>query len=78
MGLVTDLAKQVKQMNVGEAHIQEENIHKTKGLTSVISIYNGQKPAHLVVEELYKWAEENNEEVKLLIKKIESDMSWNP
>jgi len=43
-----------------------------------ISLYSpNQKPAHLVLEELYERAEQNNEEVKQLIKKLEQDMSWN-
>ncbi|MGC6589081.1 hypothetical protein ACPV3A_29570 [Paenibacillus sp. Dod16] len=64
-------------MNAGVGHVTMENIENKEGLTAVISVYDNQKPAHLVLEELYQWAEKNNEEVKHLIEKMEQDMSWN-
>jgi hypothetical protein len=74
---IFDLADQVKQLGAGDGHITANNIRHTKGLTSVVSVYDNIKPAHMVLDELYEWAENNNEEVKLLIEKIENDMSWN-
>lgn len=77
MEIIKSLTKQVKDMGAKEGHIKIENIEKTQGLTAVISVYQDQKPAHMVLEELYEWAEENSEEVKLLIEKLDQDMSWN-
>lgn len=48
-----------------------------KGLTAVISVYDQQKPAHMVLEELYEWAEINNGKVEELIEKMSNDMDWN-
>lgn len=75
--IVFGLVDQVKKLNADDGHFTANNIQHTKGLTSVISVYDGIKPAHMVLSELYEWAEVNNEEVKNLIEKIESDMSWN-
>lgn len=75
--IVLNLANQVKDLGAGDGHISINNIKHTKGLTALISVYDGIKPSHMVLEELYEWAEKNNEEVKLLIEKIETDMSWN-
>jgi hypothetical protein len=75
--VIFSLVDQMNQLNAPEAHFTANNIKHTKGLTSVISVYNQQKPAHMVLEELYEWAENNNEEVKELIEKLSNDMSWN-
>lgn len=77
MELLKSLAKQVTKMNAGVGHVKLENIEKKQGLTAVVSVYDNQKPAHMVLDELYEWAENNNEEVKLLIEKLEQDMTWN-
>lgn len=77
MEMLKNLAKQVTDMNAGVGHVKLQNIEKTQGLTAVVSVYDNQKPAHMVLDELYQWAEENNEEVKVLIEKLEQDMSWN-
>lgn len=75
--VVFNLVNQMKQLGSPEAHFTANNIKHTKGLTAVVSVYDQQKPAHMVLEELYEWAEENNEEVKNLIEKLCDDMSWN-
>lgn len=75
--VIKNLAKQVKDLGAGSGHFGLYNIQHTKGLTAVISIYDGIKPANVILDELYEWAENNNEEVKLLIEKLEKDMSWN-
>lgn len=75
--IVFGLVDQVKKLGAADGHFTANNIQHTKGLTSVVSVYDGIKPAHMVLLELYEWAEGNNEEVKNLIEKIESDMTWN-
>lgn len=75
--IILNLANQVQSLGAGNGHISMNNIKHTKGLTAVISVYDNIKPAHIVLEELYEWADNNNEEVKKLIEKLESDMSWN-
>jgi hypothetical protein len=75
--VIFSLVDQMKQLGAPEAHLTANNIKYTKGLTAVISIYDQQKPAHMVLEELYEWAENNNKEVKELIEKLSDDMDWN-
>lgn len=75
--VILSLAEQVQKLGAGEGHVTFNNIKETEGLTAVISVYDNQKPAHLIVEELYEWAEENNPEVKEMIEKLDADMSWN-
>ncbi|GIN67093.1 hypothetical protein FKN04_13045 [Bacillus glycinifermentans] len=75
--LIFKLVDQMKQLEAPEAHFTANNIKHTKGLTAVVSVYDQQKPAHLVLEELYEWAEDNNIEVKNLIDKFSKDMGWN-
>lgn len=75
--LVLSLAKQVQEMGAGSGHAVMNNIKHTKDLTAVISIYDGEKPSHMVLDELYEWAEENNKEVSDKIKELEQDMTWN-
>ncbi|GAK41928.1 hypothetical protein TCA2_4420 [Paenibacillus sp. TCA20] len=75
--VIKHLVEQMKALNADNAHTQLQNIEQTQGLTVVISIYDNLKPAHEVLDELYEWAEENNEEVKELIEQLEQDMSWN-
>lgn len=77
MKLLKTLLKQVTDMDAAVGHVKLENIEKKEGLTAVISVYDNHKPAHMVLEELYEWAEQNNEEVKQLIEKLEQDMNWN-
>lgn len=67
----------MQELGAKNAHVTINNIKHTKGFTAVISVYENVKPAHMILDELYEWAEENNEEVKLLIEKLEQDMSWN-
>ena len=75
--VIFNLVDQMKQLEAPEGHFVANNIKHTKGLTAVISVYNQQKPAHMVLDELYEWSENNNEEVKSLIEKLCDDMSWN-
>lgn len=71
------LADQLKQVNGTDIHFAANNIRHTKGLTSVVSVYNNIKPANKVLDELYEWAEKNDVSLKARIKEIERDMSWN-
>lgn len=75
--IVFGLVDQVKKIGATDGHFTANNIQHTKGLTSVVSVYDGVKPAHMVLSELKEWAEESNEDVKCLIEKIENDMTWN-
>jgi hypothetical protein len=77
MEIIENLKKELIEMNAGVCHVTMENIGKKEGFSAVISVYDNQKPAHMVLSELYAWAEQNNQEVKELIEKIEQDMSWN-
>jgi len=77
MEIIKNLTKQVKELNAGVGHVQLGNIENTKGLTAVISVYDNQKPAHMVLDELYTWAENNDEQLKLKIESLEQDMTWN-
>ncbi|MCY8466427.1 hypothetical protein [Bacillus atrophaeus] len=75
--LIFKFVDQMKKLETPQVHFTANNIKNTKGLTSVISVYDQQKPAHMVLEELYEWADNNNKEVKELIDKLRSDMGWN-
>ncbi|PLC14213.1 hypothetical protein BV582_21850 [Bacillus paralicheniformis] len=75
--LIFKFVDQMKKLETSQVHFTANNIKHTKGLTSVISVYDQQKPAHMVLQELYEWAEENNKEVKELIEKLSNDMQWN-
>lgn len=77
MQIISAMSNEMLEMNATEAHVQLENVEKKEGLTAVISVYDNQKPANMVLSELYAWAEKNNEEVKDLIEKLEQDMTWN-
>ena len=46
-------------------------------ITNLSKLVKEAEVAHMVLEELYDWAEQNNQEVKELIEKIETDMAWN-
>ena len=75
---VNGLKKQVDVFGGAEAHMTAENIHNEEGTTAVLSVYKGVKPSHMVLEELYEWAEEKGDQT--LVDKIEelgNDMSWN-
>lgn len=63
--LIFGLVDQLKKLDATDGHYTIHNIEHTKGLTSVVSVYDGIKPAHMVLSELYEWAEENNEELRL-------------
>ena len=71
------LVDQLKKTESTDVHFTMNNIQHTKGLIAVVSVYDGIKPAQMVLKELYEWAENNNEEVKNLIEKLKQDMTWN-
>lgn len=74
---IFNLADQIKKLNAADGHMTLNNIRHTKGVTAVISVYDGIKPSHKVLEELYEWAEKNDPDLKERIEKLEADMSWN-
>lgn len=76
--IIKNLVKQVQELNAGVAHLQLSNIEGIQGMTAIISVYDGQKPAHMVLDELVQWAEGRG--MHMLIEKIEQleqDMEWN-
>jgi len=76
--MVDSLAKQVQILNAGAVQMALHNIKKTKGLTAVISVYDQQKPDHIILDELQEWAEkEGHSEVVDKIVELARDMSWN-
>lgn len=68
----------MRKMGATDAHFTAENVLHTQNLTSVVSVYDNIKPAHMVLAELTEWAENNNKEVFEKIKSLQKDMSWNP
>lgn len=51
------LIKQMKALNATNVHFTAENVFETQNLTSVLSVYDSIKPAHMVLDELSEWAE---------------------
>lgn len=74
---VESLYEQMKELEASEIHFQIESIFGNKQATAVISVYDGVKPAHKVLEELYYWAQENqNQELLDKIEEISEDLSF--
>ena len=69
--MAKNLKKVAEETNAREIHITRENIQGDNDLTIVMSAYKGIKPAHIVLNELYEWAERNNLEVARMIRGIE-------
>lgn len=72
------LTKSMKKLKATDVHFTGENVLKTQNLTSVVSVYDNIKPAHMVLKELKEWAENNHGEMFEKIHSLEKDMSWNP
>lgn len=75
--IINNLIETAIEMNADESHLAIHNAKKTNHLTAVVSVYNGIKPAHMVLNELYDWAKENNPDVKDRIDQLTEDLSWN-
>lgn len=75
--VIFPIVEGLKKREATDGHFNMNNIQHTKGLTAVVSVYENIKPAHMVLKELYSWAEANNEEVKELIDTLKKDMTWN-
>lgn len=76
LNLIDSLSQMSEKLGSSENHILSKDINGKKDTFGVISYYSGVKPSHLVLEELYEWAEENNKEVKELIEKLSEDLSF--
>lgn len=75
--MLENLYKQTKDMNAGCSHFAIEGVFGDKTATAVLSVYDGQKPAHQVLDELYNWAEETgNREVMNKIETLESELTY--
>lgn len=70
------LSKQLDAFGAAESHITYQNIEKKKGRTAVVGVYENIKPPHMVLEELYEWAEEHDDQLRQRIEQLETDMSW--
>lgn len=71
--IIENLARQVQEFNAGEGHVEMGEVFGNPNLTAVISVYEGQNPSHKVLDRLYEWAEENNEEVAEKIRNLVSE-----
>lgn len=56
------------QANAETSHVISRDLPEYPNVTSVRSVYNGVRPSHEVLEELYKWAETFN---PMVTKKID-------
>lgn len=74
---IKPLAKLAQKIKAPNTHVVLRDQYNTQGLTTVISVYDGIQPAHIILDKVYEWAKANNSEVTTLIEKLESDMSWN-
>lgn len=75
--IIRNLIDSTLKLNAGDAHIAMHNVNRTKDLTAVVSVYDGVKPAHIVLEELLKWADRNDSDLFERIERMQQDMSWN-
>lgn len=75
--IIDGMVEEMRRVEGNSMEFTMNNMQRTKGLTGVVAVYEGTKPAHLVVEELYAWAKENDEDLRKRIEAIEQDMSWN-
>lgn len=74
---IKSLYDQAKQFKAGCAHATIHKPFKDEKACAVIGVYDGQKPPHMVLDELYEWAEENNmNQVMDKIRELEDDLSF--
>lgn len=67
-----NMAKSAKVMNAETAHITFKELDHDPNVTAVMSVYNGVKPSHVVLEQLYEWAETFN---PIVVRKIDELMN---
>jgi hypothetical protein len=68
--IIESLAKQVQEINAGEAHMEFGGVLGNPNLTAVISVYDRQNPSNKVLDRVYEWAEDNNQQVVELIEAL--------
>lgn len=69
---IKEFINEVQALNASRGHFQIESVKENPNLTIVISVYDGIKPSHQVLDELWNWAEENGlKEVMNKIKQFE-------
>lgn len=74
---IKSLYDQVKQLDAGCAHFIMNKPFKDEKACAVIGVYDGQKPSHMVLDELWEWAEENGfNQVMDKIRELEDDISF--
>lgn len=71
--MATTLIKIANETNAAEVHISTEKIEAEDGIAIVMSAYKGVKPAHIVLNEVYEWAEQNNVEVAQMIRDMQGN-----
>lgn len=59
---IRTLYDQTKELHAGSAHFAIHRPFKDQTATAVISIYDGEKPDHIILAELIDWAEKNNKD----------------
>lgn len=68
--LISNMKKQSKLLGAAEVHVVSGQLDGEEHSTAVISVYDGVKPSHIILDELYEWAEENNKEVAEKIEQL--------
>jgi hypothetical protein len=51
------LVSELKEYNANSAHVRFQDSKIGNGVHIVVSAYDGEQPAHMVLEELIEWAE---------------------
>ncbi len=57
--MIKGLYEEVKKMNASNGHAEFNEVFGDLKAIAVVSVYYGQKPAHVVLDELIEWAEQN-------------------
>lgn len=79
---IKSLYDMVKNVNAGNGHMALEKIYKDENASAVISVYDEEKPHHMVLEELVAWLEANLDiqmtcdNVLKKIEELQYDLSW--
>lgn len=60
--VLKSLYDQAQEADADYAHMSIPNAFHQEGVTAVMSIYRGAVPSHMVLDQLYAWAEENDKQ----------------
>lgn len=68
---------EMKRTKSDSIHFTANQIYKDEKACAVISVLDGKKPPHMILDELIQWAEENNHQELLdRINSLEDDLSF--